>query len=313
MVAIIATPLFVMIFHATSVSRQLSEAKQEIVALRQQLAAEQVQRCEQSYPWKAAHGYSATVESDNLPRSYRVHTPSDYTADHRYPVVIVFDGLNGTSQRAESESGFNEVPALTVYPDARIGTAGVTAWQGAPYSPEGVNDVQFVGDMLAQLVNEFCIDTDAVYLVGMSNGAGFAHLAACELRGKIAGIAGISGAYYQPCTHTSAPRALYIHSVDDTLVPFAGNLTRRLPPIDNHVRNQSDAASCRQFIRTKGVNIERLSWSKCRNGQLISLIIIHRQAHGWLHVSDDPLTPKGAFSRITTSALIWDFFTAQSQ
>lgn len=294
-------------------SRQLGQAKQEITELRQQLAREQMQRCEQTYTWKAGRDYPGSITSGDVLRSYRVHTPSGYTADQRYPAVVVFDGLDGTSRRAEAESGFNEVPALTIYPDAFIGTTGMAAWQGAPYSPTGINDVQFIGDMLRKLTKEFCIDTDAIYLVGMSNGAGFAHLAACELGGKIAGVAGISGAYYQPCAHTPAQRMLYIHSIDDALVPYAGSPRRQLPPIYAHTHDQSSAAHCRQFIRLKGRDVERLSWSQCKNDQHISLIIIHKQPHGWLHVSDAPLRPKGALSHQTTSAVIWDFFTAASQ
>ncbi|HMS93158.1 MAG TPA: alpha/beta hydrolase-fold protein [Candidatus Saccharibacteria bacterium] len=311
--AIISVPLFVMFLHNASVSHQLGQAKQEITELRQQLALEQAQHCEQTYTWKAGRDYPATVTSDDVLRSYRVHTPSDYTVDRRYPVIVVFDGLNGTSRRAEAKSGLNEAPALTVYPDALIGTTGATAWQGAPYSPAGINDVQFIGDMLRKLTKEFCIDTDAVYLVGMSNGAGFAHLAACELGDRIAGVAGISGAYYQPCAHMPAQRMLYIHSVDDALVPYAGSLQRKLPSIYAHAHDQSSAAHCRRFIRTGGRDVERLSWSQCKNDQHISLIITHRQPHGWLHVSDAPLTPKGALSHQTTSAVIWDFFTATSQ
>ena len=310
--AIISVLLFVMFSHSTSMSRQLSRAKQEVTELRQQLTLEQMQRCEQTYSWKAGRDYPATIMSGDILRKYRVHTPSDYTADRRYPMVVIFDGMDGTSQRAEIKSGFNETPVLAIYPDALIGTTGVTAWQGAPYSPEGVNDVQFISDMLSKLTKEFCVDTDAIYLVGMSNGAGFAHLAACELDDKIAGFAGISGAYYQPCTHTPAQRMLYIHSADDRLVPYAGSIHRRLPPIYTHAYDQSSAAHCRQFTRANGPGIERLSWNRCKNDQHISLIITHKQPHGWLHISDAPLTPKGALSHQTTSAVIWDFFTSSS-
>lgn len=305
-------PFFVMFSHSVSTSRQLTQAKQEIATLTQTLAAEKLQRCEQTYQWESNRDYPATITSIGMPRTYRVHTPSGYTADKRYPVIIAFDGLDGTSGRAERESGLNTTPALTVYPDALIGTTGATAWQGAPYSPVGINDVQFIDDMLMQITNDFCIDTKAVYMVGMSNGAGFAFLAACELQGKIAGVAGISGAYYQTCSHAGMPaRTLYIHSLEDSLVPYTGSPLRRLPPVYKLAQAQGQAAQCRQMIKARSSIVERFSWRQCHNDRRVTLIITHRQPHGWLHVADTSLVPEGSLSERTTSAVIWDFFTEE--
>lgn len=305
-------PFFVMFSHSVSTSQQLTHAKQEIATLTQALAAEKLQRCEQAYEWESNRDYPATITSMDMPRTYRVHTPSGYTADKRYPVIIAFDGLDGTSGRAEHESGLSTTPALTVYPDALIGTTGATAWQGAPYSPVGINDVQFIDDMLVQITNDFCIDTKAVYMVGMSNGAGFAFLAACELQGKIAGVAGISGAYYQACPHAGMPaRTLYIHSLEDSLVPYMGSPLRQLPPIYRLAQAQGQAAQCRQMIKARSSIVERFSWRQCHNDRRVTLLITQRQPHGWLHVANTSLVPEGSLSERTTSAVIWDFFTEE--
>ncbi len=305
-------PFFVMFSHSISTSQQLTQAKQEIATLTQALAAEKLQRCEQTYQWESNRDYPATITSMDMPRTYRVHTPSGYTADKRYPVIIAFDGLDGTSGRAERESGLNTTPALTVYPDALIGTTGATAWQGAPYSPVGINDVQFIDDMLMQITNDFCIDTKAVYMVGMSNGAGFAFLAACELQGKIAGVAGISGAYYQACPHAGMPaRTLYIHSLEDSLVPYMGSPLRQLPPIYRLAQAQGQAAQCHQMIKARSSIVERFSWRQCHNDRRVTLLITQRQPHGWLHVANTSLVPEGSLSERTTSAVVWDFFTEE--
>lgn len=303
-------PFLVMVSRDTSLSLRLVRAEREITHLNRQLARQASQRCHQTYQWESTRNYPASLVSSGITRTYRVHTPPSYTADQRYPVIIVFDGLDGTSLRAEHESGLNATPALTVYPDALIGTTGATAWQGAPYSPVGVNDVQFIDDMMTQLSNDFCIDRDAVYMVGMSNGAGFAFLAACELHGKIAGVAGISGAYYQQCPADRMPtRTLYLHSREDTLVPYEGNPLRRLPPIYTLARNQGHAAGCRQMLKASSRTVEQFSWYQCQDQRHVSLMITREQPHGWLKVADTSLVPEGALSRRTTSAIIWDFFT----
>lgn len=309
--AIVAILFFVMILHNISISRQLNEANSEITKLTKQLAAEALQHCEQTYQWQSNQSYSTTLISGGIPRRYRVHTPPSYTSDQRYPVIVAFDGLNGTSERAEHESGLNNTPALTVYPDAYEDAAGVRAWQGAPYSPAGVNDVQFVDEILTRISQDYCIDSEKVYTVGMSNGAGIAFLAACELKDRITGVAGISGAYYMPCRHGQyvQKKMLIVHSFDDELTPYTGSIFKGLPPIYDFARTRSRDNGCKQVSIAQSVTIERYDWTRCRENRQVSLIVAHRQSHGWLHISDMSLVPDGSLARRTTSAMIWDFFT----
>lgn len=168
-------------------------------------------------------------------------------------------------------------------------------------------------DMLNKISEEFCIETDEVYMIGMSNGAGFALLAACELRGRTAGVAGISGAYYTQCRHDdySQQRILLIHSADDAITPFSGDSFRRLPNIYEFSQARSHESSCQQMLKMQGTAIERFNWSQCDEDRRISLIITHQQQHGWLRVADTSHVPDGALVKRTTSAIIWDFFTSK--
>lgn len=301
-----------MLFHMMAISQQLLQSKSEIRSLQDQITTLEKQRCQQTYTWKSNIHHRQSIDSSGGARTYTVHTPASYTANHRYPVIIAFDGLNGSAKRAELLSGFNTLPALIIYPDALLGKYGTTAWQGAPYSPKGVSDVQFVDDLLTQVEKDFCIDTEKIYTIGMSNGAGVALLAACELKGRIAGTVGISGAYYTSCPRDASPppKLLFIHSMDDGVIPFSGNNFRKLPNIYELALSYSRKASCQRITIDKGNAIEQFQWHDCRGNSRVGLLITHQQPHGWLHAADISLVPDGALVRRTTSAVIWDFLTA---
>jgi len=57
-----------------------------------------------------------------------------------------------------------------------------------------IDDVAYFNAMLDDIGSSFQIDTSAVFLTGMSNGAAMSHRLACELPGGVAGIAAVGGA-----------------------------------------------------------------------------------------------------------------------
>ena len=54
-----------------------------------------------------------------------------------------------------------------------------------------IDDVAYFKVILDDIGSSFRIDTSAVFLTGMSNGAAMAHRLACELPGRVAGIAAV--------------------------------------------------------------------------------------------------------------------------
>jgi polyhydroxybutyrate depolymerase len=89
---------------------------------------------------------------------------------------------------------------------------------------DGVDDVAYFEAMLADIGSTFQIDTSAVYVTGMSNGAAMAHRLACELSGRVAGIAAVGGANQYatiaPCTASKA--VMQIHGDADTCWTYLG-------------------------------------------------------------------------------------------
>jgi polyhydroxybutyrate depolymerase len=103
---------------------------------------------------------------------------------------------------------------------------------GQPGDGEGVEDVQFIADLLDQLQRSYSIDTNRVYANGLSNGGGMSCLLACKLPNRIAAIGSVSGAYLVPRSEWNAPRKapmILFHGTEDPLVPFHGGPSKVFP------------------------------------------------------------------------------------
>lgn len=89
---------------------------------------------------------------------------------------------------------------------------------------DGVDDVAYFNALLDDIGANFQVDTDAVYLTGMSNGAAMAHRLACALPGRIAGIAPVGGAnqYAAVAPCTAATAVLQIHGDADPCWSYQG-------------------------------------------------------------------------------------------
>lgn len=300
---------FAMYNHIAHLQQGLSDATQKVGELEGKVAHLALSRCPTEYTWQPASTYSFTIESGGLVRSYHVRTPADYTANLRAPLVIAYDGLDGSGRHIESYAGLDTLPALIAYPDSVIGKRKLTAWQGAPYSADGVNDVQFTRDMLDTLRNAFCVDADNTFAVGMSNGGGFAWLAACHIA-DIKAIATVSAAHYSNCRANRPVSILAFHSLADKNVPFAGSKHSGLQPAYGWMQEKAQENGCDKTpLSERAKEYIKTTWRSCKNDATTELIRVPHQRHGWLAApstaADTYLRPKN------TAQYIWQFFTTR--
>ncbi|PNP50706.1 hypothetical protein THARTR1_08626 [Trichoderma harzianum] len=172
------------------------------------------------------------VQSGGDDRSYWIHVPSSYDKNHQYPTILGFHGSSSVGLFFEADTGFDSEQftsdKIMVYPNGLGG-----AWAGANYSEATVEqDLQFVWDMLADLRQNFCIDSARIYATGLSIGGGFVDTIACNatVGGEFAAFAPGSGSFYtnndanyldcQPA-HVPVP-ILEIHGGADTDVKYDG-------------------------------------------------------------------------------------------
>jgi polyhydroxybutyrate depolymerase len=169
------------------------------------------------------------LDSGGLTRSYVIHTPPGYEAGRAVPLVLVFHGSPGSG---ESMRQFSELDGLgddtgwlVAYPDATADWAeGCNGCARA--DRDGVDDVQFVSDLIDTLAVRFAVDTDRVYALGYSQGGLFAHRLACDLTHRIAATAAVSAPMSTPLSGNCEPDGtmpmLLMHGENDPVFPWVG-------------------------------------------------------------------------------------------
>lgn len=242
--------------------------------------------CEARTVWSGTSSKVFGIATPDGKRSYSIHLPSGYESYRRYPLVLAFTGKNMKVSYLEKVSGLNALPAIIVYPQAMRGVAGAYAWQGAPYSPK-VNDVHFVGQILDQVQQKLCIDTERIYSVGISNGGGMSWLLSCKMSHRIAAFAMLSGAYYFPdkqCTPDRPAPLLNIHGGKDPIIPYGGSKRKKLPAIDTWVRARAKYNGCidkQPSILRPSRSTKITTWHECSNGATVQNVELTQATHDW--------------------------------
>jgi polyhydroxybutyrate depolymerase len=144
------------------------------------------------------------------------------------PVVFVFHGHGGSAQNAmRSIHIHKEWPeAITVYmqgldtPGQLTDPLGNRAGWQAALGDQGDRDLKFFDAMLAQLKQDYKVDTNRIYCTGHSNGGGFTYLLWLARADVFAAVAP-SAAAAKYATQLKPKPALIMGGKDDPLVKFS--------------------------------------------------------------------------------------------
>lgn len=254
-----------------------------------QLASMQQPECIARDTWAAGTTRTFTIESDDIDRQYMVHLPDGFVKSKNYPAVVYFSGKGKGAADSEAYSGYNQLPAITIYPQPMTGKDGALSWQSAPYSPE-TNDVAFVGNMLDQINGQLCIERSHIYAVGVSNGGGFVALLSCQMSDRIKAFGMIAGAFYpeSACTPKKSAPIITMHGDNDQVVPYFGSVLRQLPDIDQWSAHRAEQNGCHQppFI-THQESAQITTWSNCRDHTSVRSIRQFGVGHAWTPADRD--------------------------
>jgi poly(3-hydroxybutyrate) depolymerase len=158
-------------------------------------------------------------------RAYLLHTPPllrrvPAMAEGR-PAMIVLHGVKDTPEHFESVAGFRKYADrdgnLLAFPEGvRMSfNAGLCCGDAAAH---GVDDVGFLSDVVSDLKAR---GASRISVVGFSNGGMMAYRLACERPDLVDTIGVFAGTLEIP--HCNGPvRALHVHGLKDTAVPFTG-------------------------------------------------------------------------------------------
>ncbi len=162
-----------------------------------------------------------TLDVAGVMRTFVVRAPARHDGRVPAPVVLAFHPFGMNAQYMQGRAPISRAwpEALSVYPEG-LGRAGSAApsWQGQP-GELGDRDLAFFDAMLAWLDGHTCVDRTRVFVLGYSNGAGLAHLLACERSRAIAGAAVAAGRL--SCRPAAPVPVVLSHGMQDRTIGYA--------------------------------------------------------------------------------------------
>jgi len=155
--------------------------------------------------------------------------PEPYRPGRPYPLILAFHGRTNSNARARDYYDLEStpsLPAIRVYPAGLRDASGRFTWSDPGDPPERLRDFALFDAILAGLAARYCVDLDAVFVVGHSLGASFANSLACARGGQVRGVGSVAGGI-DGSTCTGKAAAILLHNPADRAVPMAEGLRAR--------------------------------------------------------------------------------------
>lgn len=261
-----------------------------------------------------------TLQVDQKKRWYLLYVPTAYDAGTPVPLVLNFHGSrsNPDAQLAYSdfknladEKGFIAALPYGEYQKER----GMNSWNTVN-DPDGVDDVQFVRDIIYDLSTRYAIDPKRIYATGMSGGARMASRLACELDDVLAAVAPVAGVQFpSDCRVSRAMPMIAFHGKDDKVNTYVHTSESRdywTAGVEDSLSGWVEKNGCAQNPEILSVSdvVARVSWENCRDDAEIVFYRIADGGHTWPGSSIVLSTPWSGKTNqdIVASHLIWEFF-----
>ncbi len=267
-----------------------------------------------------------SIASGEYNRTYALYRPAGWDKLKAMPLVILLHGAGGDAGDMEQLTGFITIAErekfVLVYPEGMN-----QVWNDGRGRNEDVNDVAFIRRLIDFMLTEYRIDSNRVYVAGMSNGGFMTMRLACELSDKIAAVAAVAAtvdsAVDANCQATKAMPVMLITGDKDRLVPVNGGIVPRLPHsvLLSHsalARKWALRDSCKMLpvitdlpeLRHDGTTVTKTVYSGGRNGAEVISYLIGNGGHTW--PGGYQYLPAMLIGKTThdlnASEAIWNFF-----
>lgn len=116
------------------------------------------------------------ITLDNIERTYRIYVPTSYDSNEPIPLVFAFHMLTGSGKTMQWLTHFNKIAEeegfIVVYPEGYKGSWSEGSLLYAADQNQ-INDVLFISELMNELVDDYSIDPNKIFLVGFSSGGGY--------------------------------------------------------------------------------------------------------------------------------------------
>lgn len=272
------------------------------------------------------------LEHDGISRMSELYIPASYDNDIPTPLLIALHGRSSNSQRMADLTSFNiraEAHGFMVaYPQGAQNQWNYLHGIAGRSQP---NDSEFLLKIIEVVSRQYNIDSNRIYVTGISNGGFMAQRLACYAPHKFAAFASVAAGGYASmpvdCDKNTPVNMLYMHGTADQKVPWEGlgiidgNGNRQLVTmsISSSIkfwasRNQCGPKVARKDIPAKGnspgTQVNVFSSNECSGNAEVILYAIIGGGHNWPGVAD--FIPASIAGRVNldvhASDVIWLFF-----
>jgi polyhydroxybutyrate depolymerase len=268
------------------------------------------------------------IESGGRQRCSLLYLPPDFDQGRSLSLILSLHGFasNPHGQRAFSQwdTVAAQEYAAVLYPQ---GTGFPQQWNAdSGFGFRGVDDVQFIRDLINQVADQLPIDRKRIYVTGFSNGGAMTLRLACELSDSIAAVASVAAPVSSSLLTCDPDRPiplLAFHGTEDQIVPYQGRSAKdwQMGAIADHLPTPSlyaapdwvsrwaEGYSCNPDARPlpQTGNVGGLAYTECQAGTEILFYTVEGGGHTWPGGGRIPfvgLTTDDIFA----SEVMWAFF-----
>lgn len=199
-------------------------------------------------------------------RPYELIVPDDYDPGTPLPLVLTLHGYGATGPLQSVYFRFTQDAQTRGYlvatPNGLLDSGGSRFWNATDaccdFDGQGVDDVAYLDAVLDDVIANYSVALDQIYVVGHSNGGFMAHRLACEIGDRIAAIVSLAGATWSEpdaCAADSPVHVLQIHGTDDDTIAYDGGSTgaASYPSAPQTVESWATKNGCRGGLENAGV------------------------------------------------------------
>ena len=250
-----------------------------------------------------------SITQNDVTRKYLLDVPDSYdSTGAALPLVLNFHGSGGCADDfREAESDFrtlaNTHNFLLAYPQGVLDFEGLPEWRPVADSGTNIqdNDFVFVEQIIADISNEYNVDPEAIYAIGLSNGGMMAYGLACR-RGNLIAAAGIVSATMlaDTCDQNTYTSIIHLHGSADNIVPMEGN--QDFPAVTTGIeywKTHNDTTTSTSDELNDG-SVTRDVYSGGTEGTSVVLYTIQNGYHVWFDDNIEGQSP---------NQILWDFLS----
>ena len=256
---------------------------------------------------------SRSIMSGNHTRQYLLYIPAEYDGKTPLPLVLLFHGTGGTSKGVMELTELRQVADkkrfIIAAPDGIYPFMGNNSWN-ADLDDGGVNDVEFVKDLIKEISSKVAIERKKIYSTGFSAGARISSRLACDLSDTIAAIGAVAGLKFPGNCSPARPVPVITFFGTEDMANSGGEVFASAYAQNN---------DCKKDPRTTKISnsVNQITYVSCKDNAEVVVYRITGGGHNW---PDSPISDrlekmgiwraKEINKEINATNLIWSFFEA---